>query len=139
MEIPEDVLRREIYHYLDYETRINLNRYLHPLSRGSKRFTKLQIKQHAVRCVADALRIRTNKINNILDNNKKTYEITKLFGLLTTPKFQHIFHMETIRNVMQEKCINFYNISPILDELINELNPIIKKYSGNVQPNSISV
>jgi hypothetical protein len=139
MEIPEDILRREIYHYLDYETRINLNRYLHPLSRGKQRFTKLQIKQHAVRSVADALRIRTNGINDILDPTSKIREIIKLFELLTTPRFQHIFHMESIRNVINDKCTSFYNNSPILDELICEVRDIIKNYTGNVQPNTISV
>jgi hypothetical protein len=139
MEIPEDILRREIYHYLDYETRINLNMYLHPLSRGKQRFTKLQIKQHAVRSVADALKVRTNKINDIIEPTRKIREITKLFALLTTPRFQHIFHMETIRNVMKDKCTSFYNSSPILDELINELRVIIDKYTGDIQPKTISV
>jgi hypothetical protein len=139
MEIPEDILRREIYHYLDYETRINLNMYLHPLSRGKQRFTKLQIKQHAVRSVAGCLKIRTNKINDIIEPTRKVREIIKLFELLTTPRFQHIFHMELIRKVMKEKCTSFYNNSPILDELIDKLRAIIDKYTGNVQPKTISV
>jgi len=139
MEIPEDILRREIYHYLDYETRINLNMYLHPLSRGKQRFTKLQIKQHAVTSVAGCLKIRTNKINDIIEPTRKVREIIKLFELLTTPRFQHIFHMELIRKVMKEKCTSFYNSSPILDELIDKLRAIIDKYTGNVQPKTICV
>ena len=139
MEIPEDILRREIYLYLDYETRINLNRCLHPLSRGKKSFTKLQIKQHAIQSVASSLRTRTNKINNIISTSDKVREIKKLFRLLTIPRFQEVFHMETLRNVTMNKCSDFYNYSPELDEIIDDLRLIIRSYSGNTHSCPISV
>ena len=139
MEISEDLWKYEIYPYLDYETRINLNRCLHPLSRGKKSFTKLQIKQHAVKSVTEALRTRTNKINNIISTSDKVREIKKLFTLLGTPRFQEVFHMETLRSVTMNKCSDFYNYSPELDEIIDELRLIISTYSGNIHSCPISV
>jgi hypothetical protein len=139
MELVGDVWEYRIYPYLDYESRIHLNKVLKPHLRGKKKFTKLQIKQHAIQSVARSLTTRITIINNIISTEEKIREIKKLFTLLCRPRFQEVFYMENIRNVTLSKCSDFYNYSSELDEIIDELALIIGSYSGNTHSCPISV
>jgi len=139
MELPDDIWKHKIYQYLDYDSRINLNRVMPPQIRGKKRFTKIQIQKHASFAAAQTLAKIITRINLIQYNNRYKYtQIKKVFRLMTNPLFQQVFHIIDIREIVSIKCWELSqedtnHDKDRLNELLQKTLRIIRSYSTKIE------
>jgi hypothetical protein len=138
MNVPEDVWKYKIYPLLDYDSRINLNQILPPAARGSKKLSKLSLKQHATSSCALDITNKLVQINKLEASWIKTVLIIDLFTFLRKPLFQHVFNFKQIRRQFLKKCREFKNCKELdiqheklLNQQIFMAKHIIRNYKEN--------
>lgn len=130
MEI-DDLWKYEISTYLDYETRINLNRVLPFEGRGFKKIPQKLLKGHASKACYSIVSKYVFACSDFLYNSEseeeKAEQIIILFNKFLEPQILPIFHLEQMREKALEKCKEFYNLEIISKNLKNQMNIIIDK------------
>jgi hypothetical protein len=145
MNIPEDIWKYEIYPFLDYDSRINLNQILPPTARGSKKLSKNALKQHGSSMTTRDITRRVIKLNNLEFGWIKTVWIIDFFTFIRKPLFQHVFHFIDFRKQFLKKCREFHNCAEIdiqhqklLNQQIFKARKIVRTYKKeNIKNNKL--
>lgn len=138
--IPFDIWKYEIYTYLDYESRYNLNCILKPEARGSKKIK--DINQHAIECVYNSIKSRLDIIVNTPFEFMSNYlRVKGLYTLLLNPLFQPVFNLKKFREQTIAKCSEMKdskyldeNTRTEFNELLDKLMIVVKKFNGDLRP-----
>lgn len=130
MEV-DDLWKYEISPYLDYETRINLNRVLPFEGRGFKKIPQKLLKGHAAKACYSTVSKYVFACSDFLYNSEseeeKAEQIIILFNKFLEPQILPIFYLEQMREKALDKCNEFYNLEIISEDLKNQMNIIIDK------------
>ena len=105
--IPMDVIRYELFPFLDFESRINLNQCLPPQDRVSKKFDKAFIEAHQRDIYISMIRVYLYQIDEISAYDKKFKTISKMLKLLQTPAYiaftnKHLHFRQAVLNKAAE-------------------------------------
>jgi hypothetical protein len=138
MNIPDDIWKHEIYTFLDYDSRINLNQVLPSAARGSKKLSKNVLKRHAASmCTLDITK-KIIKLNKLEGGWIKTILVIDFFTFMRNPIFQQAFYLKDFRTQFLKKCRDFHNCKEVdihheklLNQQIFKARKIIKHYKDD--------
>jgi len=125
MELPVEIWKYEIYTYLDYNSKINLNRVLKHELRGKTKMKKQDIISHIALCIAPIIKNNLLEISTQFPLFSKFKGIKALFEKLQNPFIQQIFNFKKFKETALIKCSEFYDSNLLIDEDKKELNLLI--------------
>jgi len=85
--IPLDVIRYELFPFLDFESRVNLNQCLPPRDRVPKKFDKAFLEAHERDICISMIRSYLTSIEDMPSGDKKFKRIKKMYKLMQTPTY----------------------------------------------------
>lgn len=123
-------LWRLMFKYLDYDSRINLNR-VYRKSPIVKKLSRHLVESHHIACLARETLSYVNKA--LKDPNPKT--VTRAFAQVLRPRIAPILRVRKLREMIIQKCTEFIPViesqyqsvlTRVLDRALDEIRDIGK-------------
>ena len=114
----EDVIHESIFPYLDYESRIQMNRVLPPIERYRTRFSKDEIVRHELYVVTAILKSKLNSIETVCGSTRKIRMRKKSQRLL---QMLQLVEPETRNVIIMQHYPSFHTV--IIDKLTSLSDP----------------
>ena len=109
-------LWRLIFKYLDYDSRINLNR-VYPKTPVVRRLTKQQVQRHHVATVSEEVR----RYIDLALALRTARSVTQALVQVIRPRYSPLLHFKRLRDQTIEKCNQF------LPEVSEEYGTVLRK------------
>jgi hypothetical protein len=133
MELPSELWKYEIYPYLDYDSRLNLNLVLDPETRGYKRINPERIRSHSAHSVYINMRDKIAAlVFEDMELDVRILKIKTTFKLFLNPLFQPLFQIKSLREMTLQKCKEFSSASILSPEDREEFIDLEKRLKEKI-------